>query len=162
MRRLTEHINPGHLLGAWRVARRLPGGRHLFSRAVARAAPYTGTIGATVLSLRPGFARLGLRDRRAVRNHLGSVHAIALANLAEEVTGLALLSGLPPRSRGILAALLVDSLKKARGPLTAECTAPPVVTNERARYAVVGEIRDASGALVARATATWQVGPARP
>ena len=161
MRPLTEHIKPDLLMSAWRAAARVPGGKALFSRAIGRVAPYTGTIGATVLTLRPGFARAELRDRRAVRNHLGSVHAIALANFAEKTTGLAMLSALPADARGILAGLTMEYLKKGRGTLTAECTAPRVVSNETARYQVVGEIRDAAGALVARGTATWQVGPTR-
>ncbi len=79
----------------------LPGGKRLFSRVVWRMAPYTGTIGATVLHLEAGHSRVQMKDRKRVRNHLDSVHAIALINLAEVSTGLAMLYGLPDDARDL-------------------------------------------------------------
>lgn len=81
------------LMKMWALAEKMPGGTALFSKLVGRMAPYSGSIGARVADLAPGRARLELEDHKAVRNHLDSVHAIALANLAEMASGLAMLAG---------------------------------------------------------------------
>ncbi|MDJ0835171.1 MAG: DUF4442 domain-containing protein [Acidobacteriota bacterium] len=86
----------------WSRARKIPGGPWLFSRFIGFVVPYTGTIRSKILELQPGFARVALNDRRRVRNHLKSVHAIALMNLGEFSTGVALMAQLSDRSRAIL------------------------------------------------------------
>ena len=147
---------------SWDRLSRVPGGRVFFSFLIGRMAPYSGSIGATVLELGPGHSRIGLRDRRRVRNHLRSVHAVALMNLAELSSGLALMYALPADARGILTALSIEYLKKARGPLIALCNFTPPDASVRAEHEVVSEIRDGAGDVVARATARWLVGPNPP
>ena len=144
---------------AWDALHRVPGGKRLFSKMVGRMAPYTGTIGALVDELEPGYAKVLLRDRKKVRNHLDCVHAIALCNLGEVATGLAVLSGMPDDARGILKGITMEYHKKARGLLTAECRTEIPSTSERTEYQVVGKIKDAGGEVVATATAHWLIGP---
>jgi acyl-coenzyme A thioesterase PaaI-like protein len=101
-------------------------------------------------------------DRHSVRNHLDSIHAIALANIGELASGLAMSAALPRDVRGIVTAIRIEYLKKARGALVAEsrCTVP-VVTGE-VQHDVVAEVTDGDGDIVARATVTWRLAPAHP
>ena len=154
---------PGDRLRAmWRRLAPLPGGKTLFSLLLGRMTPYSGTIGARVEELAPGFCRAALRDRRRVRNHLASVHAMALANFAELTSGLAVLAGLAPGVQGIVTGFSISYQKKARGRLVAECRVSGLeVTVEREQEASV-TITDATGDVVARATARWRLRPPSP
>jgi len=136
----------------------------LFSLLVGWMTPYSGTIGARVAELEPGWCRVTLRDRRRVRNHLASVHAMALANLAEMASGLAVLVGLPPGVQGIVTGFSISYLKKARGLVTAECRVSGGglnVTTEQVYEAPVS-ITDTQGDVVAHATARWRLRPIPP
>ena len=155
---MSQSIGPG-LRTHWRRFAGLPGGKYLFSRVLGRYVPYTGSIGAVILQLEPGLCVASLRDCRRVRNHLGSVHAMALANLGEMVTGLALMNSLPDGARGILAGFTINYLKKARGRLTAECRCEIPADNAEQKYQLTGEIRDAGGEIVSIAQADWLIGP---
>lgn len=123
--------------------------------------PYTSSVRPGVLVLEPGHARVLMRDRRRVRNHLRSVHAIALANVGELVTGLSVISSLGEEYRAILTGLDVRYTKKARGPLVAEarCTVPAVV--DSGDHPVEATIADVDGDVVATVTAHWRIGRAR-
>lgn len=147
------------LFAAWQRLAPLPGGKWLFSKLVGWAAPYTGSIGARVESLEPGHVRISLRDRRAVRQHLGSVHAVALVNLAEVTSGLAMLGAAGPGVRGIVTGLRIEYHKKARGLLLAESFATPPVVTEPTDAEVTATISDAEGDVVAVATVTWRLAP---
>ena len=155
---MAQSIGPS-LRQHWRRCASLPGGKWLFSRLVGLRAPYSATLGAQVEELEPGRCVVILCERRRVRNHLNSVHAMALANLGELTTGLALMNSLPEQARGILTSFSIDYLKKARGQLTAECRCAIPSSNLEHEYLLTGEIRNQDGDVVAIARVHWQVGP---
>lgn len=144
---------------AWDKLHGLPVGKVLFSKLVGRAAPYTGTVDARVEELRTGFARVTMRDRPGVRNHLRCVHAIALLNLAELTGNVALAYSMPDDARFIVAGMSIEYLKKARGTITGICECPIVETNERREYTVPVSLRNAKGEEVAAVTLRTLVGP---
>jgi acyl-coenzyme A thioesterase PaaI-like protein len=144
---------------AWDLLSGVPGGRMLFSRLVGRMAPYTGSIHATVTVLRAGYAEVEMQDRRGLRNHLDSIHAIALANLAELAGNLALAYSLPDDARFIVSGMEIEYMKKARGRITAIGEPPIPRTATRAQYDVPVTLRDTSGDEVARAVLHSLVGP---
>ena len=152
---MTENI----ILAQWKKWAPRPAGKKIFSTLLGRMIPYTGSIKPYVMSLKPGYAQVQLKDRRKVRNHLNCVHAIALMNLGELATGLAMNAALPGNMRGIVTRLSMDYLKKARGTLVAECQCDVPRRKEEVEYVLEGIIRDEVGDIVAVATATWKVGP---
>ncbi|MSR02645.1 MAG: DUF4442 domain-containing protein [Gemmatimonadetes bacterium] len=146
------------LANLWTRCIGLPAGRWIFSRLFGWFVPYSGSIGATVQELEPGHCRVTINDRRALRNHLRSVHAVALVNAGEMTSGLAMTLALPPDIRGIVTSIAADYLKKARGPLvaTARVTVPPV-GNLPVDHRVETTITDQSGDVVCRVTTVWRL-----
>jgi acyl-coenzyme A thioesterase PaaI-like protein len=119
--------------------------------------PYTGALGARVVELEPGRATVRLDDRRGVRNHLRSIHAVALVNLGELATGLAVLSALPSGVRGIVTELSAEYLVKARGTISTTCTVASDLAAGTTALATA-ELVNEEGVTVARVTAHWTLG----
>lgn len=149
--------DPTRLLETWKSLSLKPFGKQLFSRAVGLMAPYTGTVNPQVVELGPGYARVQIRDRWGVRNHLKSVHAVALMNLGEAATGLAVMSQVPAGGRGIVLELGMEYLKKARGTITADASVELPKTPGTHDLEVRGDLRNSVGEVVARVRARWRL-----
>lgn len=156
----TNKTNPiARLQRLWQRLHRLPGGRYLFSYILGRVVPYSGTISAKVITLKPGYAQLQIHEHRRIRNHLNSIHAIALTNLGEYTSGLAMLGMLSNTIRGIPTKISIEFYKKARGTLIAECQcSPPDNITEDTDFEVFTDIKDHEGDVVARTTVNWRLG----
>ena len=154
--------SPGKtLLQLWRRLHALPGGKWLFARVFGWRVPYSGSVRPRIVVLEPGHAEVEIPDRRANRQHLGSIHAIALLNVAEQASGLALLTGLPEGIRGIVTGISMQYLRKARGTIRAVChVSVPTVTTDM-EFDVMADCLDPGENVVARATVRWRLGPER-
>jgi acyl-coenzyme A thioesterase PaaI-like protein len=108
-------------LDSYTTLRRFPLGRWLFSRGVEWRAPYFASIRPYVADYREGGVDVRMADRRCVHNHIGTVHAIALCNLAELCAALTIDSVMPPPLRWIPQGMQVRYLARARGALRGEC-----------------------------------------
>lgn len=143
----------------WNRLQFFPAGDFLFSFALGRIAPYSGSISARVEALSPGRAKVSMKDRRKVRNHLKSIHAIALINLGEIASGLAVLSTIPDTMRGILCGIEAEYVKKARGNLTATAKFElPSDIDDTSPVKVTAVLTDEAGDIVTRVYAIWLLG----
>jgi acyl-coenzyme A thioesterase PaaI-like protein len=157
---MKSNVSPAaQLLNKWKQLENRPGGKWLFARILRMGIPYTATVRPRVLVVEPGFARVEIEDRRKIRNHLSSIHAIAIANVGELSGGLAMTATLAPEVRSILTALHVEYKKKARGKLTAECRCAVPRVTEPMSYDVQSDVFDESGDVVATVTASWKLSP---
>jgi acyl-coenzyme A thioesterase PaaI-like protein len=143
----------------WTRFRDLPGGPWLFSRIFGFVIPYSGSVSPRIRVLQPGRAVIAMGDRRGVRNHLTSIHAVALTNLAEMTTGLALGYGLPDGMRTILVRVECEFLKKARGTITAASDAPVFTEIVEKEVLVESVLTNEAGDVVAKGRAVWLAGP---
>jgi acyl-coenzyme A thioesterase PaaI-like protein len=155
-------MSPTKLLDLWRRLAPLPCGPWLFSKLFSFAVPYSGSVGPRIRVLEPGHAVVEIPDRRSNRNHLRSVHAIALMNLAEITSGLAMMAGLPPTVRGIVTTLSMTYHKKARGTIRAVAHVAVPNAGEPCDFDVTAECFDPEGTLVATGNVRWRLGPVPP
>ncbi len=132
---------------------RLPYGKRIFSSLVARRAPYFTSISPLITDLVPGRCEVLVRKTRAVQNHIGTVHVIAIVNGLEMAMGVMAEASIPWHLRWIPKGMTVDYTAKAQtdircvAELDAEAWQPgdldvPVVARDSGGEAVVrGVIR---------------------
>lgn len=149
------------VLSMYRRMSRWPAGRWLFSRVVCLRAPYFATIAPRFITLEPGRCDVEIADRRRVHNHIGTVHAIALCNLAELSAGVMTEASLPPGMRWIPKGMTVEYLKKAQGTMHAVATPDVPVVEAASGYElpVTVSVRDPGGDEVFRARISMWVSP---
>ncbi len=142
----------------WNFLQRLPLGKKVFSFAIRFVNPYSGSLGAEVAEISQNGVRLLLKQRHRNRNHLDSIHAVALVNLGELCSGLAVLSHLGHKYRGIVTHIEADFLHKARGVLIAECFDDFSDLGSCEATTVRTDIYDARRRLVAQVHVQWKIG----
>ena len=148
----------------WRGLARRPLGTRLFSWGVCLRAPYFRSVRPHVVRLEPGRCEVVARKRRAVRNHIGTFHAIAACNVAEIAAGLLTEVSIPSTHRWIPVGMQVRYLAKAETAVrgVAELDPLPEAGAEAAEWVVPVRILDTAGTAVVTADITMRVSPKKP
>jgi acyl-coenzyme A thioesterase PaaI-like protein len=93
-------------------------GERLFSMAFALKAPYFASIKPRFTVIEPNHAEVVIPKRRAVQNHIGTVHAIALCNGLEAAMGALAEASIPAHKRWIPKGMEVSYTAKATSDIT--------------------------------------------
>ena len=136
---------------------KLPFGKRIFSKLVCLKAPYFGSIKPVFLQLRPGYCEILLKKRRAVTNHINSVHAIAMCNVSELAAGTMLEASIPPSMRWIPKGMTVSYLKIAKTDLKAVCKISLEDLEEPGDFPMTVFVTDTNGVEVFNAVITMHI-----
>ncbi len=148
------------VLALYNKLTRYPAGHWLFSRAVCLQAPYFGSIHPRFDKLEAGIAEAHIKRRRSVQNHIGTIHAIALCNLAELVAGVGIEATLSPDRRWIPKGMQVQYLAKCKHSAHAKARIDiPADIGNGVDCVVPVEIFDRDGTKVAHADINMWVTP---
>jgi len=109
------------VLKTYNKVKNYPFGKRFFSNMVSRRAPFFKASNPQIEELKPNFIKVSMRNRRAVHNHLKTVHAIAMCNLCEYAMGICAEVSIPSHRRWIPKGMEVAYLKKATTNLMATC-----------------------------------------
>lgn len=147
-------------LAIWQRLSGIPAGKWLFSRVVCWKAPYFGSIRPVFVELRPGYSQVRMRKRRAILNHIGTVHAIAMCNVAELAAGTMTEVTIPATHRWIPKGMTVEYVGKAESDLRAMAVIDPIPEFGAAmELPVTVTVVDTADQPVFRAVITMWVSP---
>jgi acyl-coenzyme A thioesterase PaaI-like protein len=155
----SDTTSVGPTLRAWLRMQRTAFGRWLFARTVTKRAPYFGTIKPRFLDLQPKLCRASMRKRRAVENHIGTVHALAMGNLCELAAGLCTEVTIPVGMRWIPRGMTIEYLAKATTDVIATARLDKTEWTGAENVAVPVTVTDAAGKEVVRAVISMYVSP---
>ena len=146
-------------LELWNKVSALPTGKWTFTRMLCLKAPYFSSISPLFEELKPNFCKISIKKKRAVLNHIGTVHAIAMCNMAELAGGTMTEVTVPTSHRWIPKGMTVEYLKKAETDLVAIAT--PVKQHydwdKAGEYLVNVDVLDQQNEKVFHATITMWV-----
>ena len=149
------------LMDLYNKCLKLPAGGQIFSKLICLKAPYFGTIKPLFKELRPGYCEIRMKKRRAIHNHIKSVHAIAMCNLSELTAGTMLEATLPKSMRWIPKGMTVEYLKIARTDLKAVCEISTEGLDRPQELPMTVRVTDTGGDEVFRAVITMHVSEKR-
>ena len=133
---------------------------HLITLMFTSQVRFAGTGGIKFVTLEEGRAVLAIRNRRKVQNHIGGIHAAAMALLAETATGAVLGMTILDTHIPLLKSMHVDYVRRAKGNLRAEATLPAemrarVLAEPKGDFAVPIRVTDEDGEEPIKCQMVW-------
>jgi len=122
-------------------------------------APYSANIRPRIVYASPYHLEIEIRKRRALTNHMGTMHAVAMANLVELTASGAVQMNIPGTARWIPSGLNIRYLKKAKTDLRSVCTFPQPDWHIKQDVEIPVDVYDTAGEKVVAATLFMRIGP---
>ncbi len=138
---------------------KIPGHHLLINLGLSLVAPYSGNIRPRIVRVAPGYMEVKMKKRRAVENHMRTVHAVAMANLVELTASGAVQFSIPNTARWIPSGLTLNYLKKAKTDLRAVCQFDEPDWHTVQDIPVTVDVYDTHGDKVVSATLQMRIGP---
>lgn len=99
----------------------------LWSKAFGRVVPMVGSANIRYLEVSHAKVVVKIENHRAMQNHIGQVHACAMALIAETATGFVTGMNVPNSCIMLIKSLKIDFKRPSKGAMTATAT----LTNEQ-------------------------------
>lgn len=132
----------------------------LLSKVIGRVVRFAGTAGTRVEKLTPNECIIVMRNKKKVQNHIGSVHAAAMALMAESATGF--ITGLTVPDSRILVVRNMDLeyIRRATGDMKAVASFSDeqvdyIKNTEKGDIEVPVVVTDSTGTETVKARMVW-------
>ena len=127
---------------------------------IARTVRFAGTSNIYIEKLTTTESIMRLKNKKKVQNHIGSIHAAAMALLAESATGLLVGMNVPDSSVPVIKTLHVDYLKRCHGDIKAVARLTPeqidqITTTEKGEVTVDITVTDERGVEPIKCEMIW-------
>lgn len=159
---MKEKTKRNRLALAAHLIQRLPRRLHepFLSRLFCSQVRFAGTAGVRIQKLSDSEVRMSLANHRRARNHIGGVHAAAMALLAESASGCMVGMNLPDHKLPLIKTLKVDYLRRASGSLRAIATLQPeqrlaMLEDDKGETVIQVILLDDTGAEPVRCEMLW-------
>jgi len=134
-----------------------PFGKKIFGFSICLNARYFFSIRPKIIDIKSNYVAIRIKKRRAVTNHINTVHAIAMCNMAEFAGGLMTEVSVNDNSRWIPSGMTVKYLKKAKTDLTAISDGTEIDWNHEGEIYVPVVIKDTNDEIVFTAEITMNI-----
>ncbi|MGE8539697.1 MAG: DUF4442 domain-containing protein [Acinetobacter sp.] len=132
----------------------------LWSKAFGRIVPMVGTAKIRYLEVSASQVTVSLANHKAMQNHIGQLHACAMALLAETATGFVSAMNVPDSAIVLIKSMNADFKRPSKGAMTATATLTDeqqklMQSTEKGETWVNVTLQDESGAAPIECQMLW-------